>query len=130
MNQNYPQGLTKGVCNTLYREAVMYVELCSLLATVHCQQPFYTGRLADEFSDTEFNIELYPNPTNKEFTLFTDNAEIIEFKIMDITGREIISNSFQTNTNISVVGWPSGIYLVYLKSENSGLVTTLKVMVE
>ncbi|MFN3940475.1 MAG: T9SS type A sorting domain-containing protein [Chitinophagales bacterium] len=130
VNQNYPQGLSKGVCNALYKEAVMYVELCSLIATVHCQSPFYTERLAEEYSNSEFEIELYPNPTNTTFNLFTSATGIITFSVFDIAGSEIITNNFESQTQISVLGWPSGIYLVYLKNETTGLSTAVKLVVE
>ncbi|MFN3940614.1 MAG: T9SS type A sorting domain-containing protein, partial [Chitinophagales bacterium] len=130
VNQNYPQGLSKGVCNALYKEAVMYVELCSLLATVHCQPPFYTERLADEYSEAEFEVTLYPNPANTTITLFTEASGMITYSVFDITGNKIASNIFQTQTDIAVTGWSSGIYLIYLKNETTGLTTTVKLMVE
>lgn len=130
VNQNYPQGLSKGVCNALYKEAVMYVELCSLLATVHCQPPFYTERLADEYSGAEFDVALYPNPANTLFTIVTNTSGIIAYNVYDMQGSKVAAGNFQTQTDIAVTGWPSGIYLVYLRNETNGNSNNVKLAVE
>lgn len=130
VNQNYPQGLSKGVCNTLYKEAVMYVELCSLLATVHCQPPFYTERLADEYSGAEFDVALYPNPANTLFTIVTNTSGIIAYNVYDMQGSKVVAGNFQTQTDIAVTGWPSGIYLIYLRNETNGNSNNVKLAVE
>ena len=84
----------------------------------------------DEDIEKEFNI--YPNPTNGEFTIEgTENA--ISVEVVDIQGRLVKENllnvSGQNKLNLNLNEVPSGMYLVKIKT-NDGRLLINKLMKE
>jgi hypothetical protein len=77
-------------------------------------------------------FKVYPNPTNNNFTVETEN-EIGEaaLTIYDMYGRQCHFTSVELNTNtlsVSTSGYPDGIYFVQLKQEN-GQVSNRKLVI-
>lgn len=69
--------------------------------------------------NTNSTINLYPNPNNGTFTLQSTNNLLIQFEIMDITGRVILSGkSEEKTTMISISHLSSGVYYLSVNSQN------------
>jgi bacillolysin len=60
---------------------------------------------------------LYPNPTNSDVTIRSE-SDIKSVSVVDITGKLMtyVSNIAQTQTTISLVGLPTGIYLFQIET--------------
>ena len=80
---------------------------------------------------TENNgLNIYPNPTNSNFTIASDNSTIKSITIYDIVGREIVYESLnKKSTLISLAGYSSGLYFIKVVNEN-GEVFTKKIVKE
>lgn len=67
----------------------------------------------------EYSIELFPNPNNGIFTVLIPK-ENYEINIHNISGEIIYKTAIQNTEqfNIDIQGFPSGIYILNLKSDN------------
>ncbi len=92
----------------------------------------YTGI---EVQDDESALALYPNPTNSKINIqFTDGSisnsnklKVINYAILtNLNGRELLSQSFMTQTIFDISMLPPGLYL--LKCQNNESVWTRKVV--
>lgn len=64
---------------------------------------------------SKINIDLYPNPTQSQLNIKTD-ANLNSFRIMDINGKVIISESYSENP-IHVAQLSQGVYFIQLNAE-------------
>ena len=77
--------------------------------------------------DEKFDLfEIYPNPTNKEFTIKT--TETIAYSIFDLNGKQVLSGLYQGTGFVDVSTLKSGVYLLELKHESH--LQRLKLIVE
>lgn len=69
--------------------------------------------------ENAWNVSVYPNPTEDKVIISSENyLDRIIFK--DLNGKEILSVSPQgTQAEIAIASFPSGIYLMELKSNNA-----------
>ncbi|MBT3382418.1 MAG: T9SS type A sorting domain-containing protein [Prolixibacteraceae bacterium] len=75
-------------------------------------------------------VKLYPNPVkNQKVTIETINQELIEIRLTNIAGKEILLKTFDFGVNkhlIRLENIPNGIYLIQVKtSENKTVVKKL-----
>ncbi len=83
-----------------------------------------SGFRAGEIKALEKNpkAELFPNPVNNLLTIRTGEvSRIIEMKIFDMKGKEVVGNNDVSQTGDIVISTESlnpGVYIVKLKSEN------------
>ncbi len=61
-------------------------------------------------------VFVYPNPTSEVFYVQTDES-VCTVAVVNMVGQIVYQNSVYQNEAISVQGWPSGIYLVTLSSD-------------
>ncbi|HNQ68163.1 MAG TPA: PKD domain-containing protein [Bacteroidales bacterium] len=129
--------------NRSYPSAVntMYVEANSVWSTATAKFGIKTSSAIkpvtcivdiDEFKITN-DIDIYPNPASDYIYIQTGKLETgkdIEVKLIDITGREIISEEYQVGYNdirINVNNLPQGLYLVTLRTDNNRI--TQRIMI-
>lgn len=75
----------------------------------------------EDITDTNFNINIYPNPTSSILTINTNNSIDIEnLKLYNIQGRLI--KTYQNTNTIDVSALQSGLYLLNIRS-NIGSIT-------
>ena len=69
-------------------------------------------------------VKIYPNPVNHSFKIINNTAEpIIQFKILSLTGKTILSGNIENTRNeINVNDLKTGIYFVYLKTKNNFII--------
>lgn len=71
------------------------------------------------------NIQVFPNPTNSSFTLSfpASTSNIFSAEILNELGTKLITRSIDSNIEktleFNISNFPSGIYILILKSENS-----------
>lgn len=65
------------------------------------------------------NIKLYPNPT-REYVTFQSDAAINHIKVFDLFGKTVFEENTENQQTIkfNVAHYPSGLYLVEVRSEN------------
>ena len=73
-----------------------------------------------------FNLSIYPNPGNGIFNLDMDLAanDNVQLKVFDVTGKllsvqEFLNQSYSLNTKIDLSDHASGMYQLYIKTENA-----------
>ena len=73
------------------------------------------------------DVYLYPNPASDFFTLeLEDGHSFVELRITDFKGRLIHlmeANEIQESNIFNLEGWPSGLYLIALKSDQGAMMT-------
>lgn len=75
-----------------------------------------------DFLNSEFVI--YPNPVKDQLTLsLKNNDEIISYQIIDLMGKEVISNAKMENKTIQVSELTNGIYFIKIKTINGEMVS-------
>lgn len=73
-------------------------------------------------SENRFNeIKIYPNPVQNEINIEVEDYHIADIKIIDVMGKVIINQSFNTN-KIDVFDLAKGVYFLRIKTKNSELV--------
>jgi hypothetical protein len=79
----------------------------------------------------ESNLEVYPNPANKQLTItFTDRENEISVKMINALGQEIYKNNFNGVLEIEVSAFPKGVYLIHLEEKSGGTKTVKKVLLQ
>ncbi|MBN2892728.1 MAG: T9SS type A sorting domain-containing protein [Bacteroidales bacterium] len=67
-------------------------------------------------------IQIFPNPTNGQFIIYSDELTINWVKIIDLTGKMIYSSSYNHTTKsihqIDLSNFESGIYILSITTEN------------
>jgi hypothetical protein len=80
----------------------------------------------NDFENFNSNILVYPNPTNNFITIKNgeNSSEYFKYKIIDLTGRNIISGKSKFNEQINVEILTKGNYIVQLETEYGKKSTT------
>lgn len=91
---------------------------------------YYEGILDCELytiieSHTEYSLKLFPNPTSNILNLEWNMPDVYEINIFDSMGKlvELIPRPFGATLRIDVSDYPSGIYLLSIKSKESPSIT-------
>lgn len=98
----------------------------------------YNGNLACDYDNTGINetskenewIEVFPNPTNNQFTIQTKTAEKLNAQLFDVTGKEVSDKiSFINSSIINTQEISNGIYFLKITNSNYGLMQTQKIVI-
>jgi len=63
-------------------------------------------------------VKIYPNPTNEQVTITTEQQNNCDLIITDVVGKIIYKTRLNDLIQIQVSGWPPGIYYVQAISES------------
>jgi hypothetical protein len=77
---------------------------------------------------SNLSANIYPNPASDVVKLRCSSASAVNFGICDLTGRLVMSGTFEKETAISTNGLQSGVYFVSIKS--SGKEITKKLIID
>jgi len=83
----------------------------------------YARSNVSTLSDNEFDInafKLYPNPVKDSLHFEANNHPILDFKIIDFTGK-VVYNDLPNSNKINLEWLPTGAYLVQIKTENGSI---------
>ncbi|WP_417430928.1 T9SS type A sorting domain-containing protein [Halpernia sp.] len=64
------------------------------------------------------NLSIYPNPTTDILFVRTVNEKIENISIFDMSGKMILTDSSNSKTRVNVRAFPSGAYLILIKTSN------------
>jgi endoglucanase len=64
-------------------------------------------------SGEPFTVQLFPNPSPGEITLFCPSAGRLEYSLTEISGRLLCAGSFEERTRLDLSGYRDGIYLLH-----------------
>lgn len=68
--------------------------------------------------NNEFDLIIYPNPTDGTVTIYSELTEVLYFIVVDLFGNEVFSkNKFTHSANIDLTGLSPGIYLIRIENE-------------
>ncbi len=73
-------------------------------------------------------ISVWPNPANNCVFLYSAAGSATTFRIIDITGKQLIAGNFNTSLRIDISDFKKGVYFISVSSEN--LVFYRKLIVE
>lgn len=86
-----------------------------------------TGSNASEYTTSKADIRVFPNPATFYFEI-TPNNLIDEIDIINIVGGKIRSFKYEHGQRYSISNLPSGIYLVSLVNEKTGVIKTVRLV--
>jgi hypothetical protein len=69
-----------------------------------------------------FKVEIFPNPVQKDLYIKCNTASIINYNIINVTGREIVKGFTNSNTSINIEHLPSGVYFIGIEDKGQVLV--------
>jgi len=121
-------------CGTTY--VVRVRARCPFGFTDWSEAQFTTLPCGKEGADlTSNNISIYPNPNNGAFSVNFDSqdAQEVNFKLLDLTGRSIVERTYQATSGKNEVqfelnGYASGVYMLHIVL--NGETKVIKVVVE
>jgi hypothetical protein len=95
------------------------------------QKEFYVKVIeGNDIKEVNTNkINLYPNPSNNQFTLNNGQELIKEVALYDVMGRKVqhlTVNAFSTTVNVSDL--PNGIYVVKINTASKVIVRKVQIM--
>jgi hypothetical protein len=75
----------------------------------------YSGISSRQANDL---FTIYPNPARDELFINYSNIDHLLFKIVDITGKEMMNGKLSNTKSVDISGIPAGVYFVLLESED------------
>mgnify|MGYP000487901483 CR=1 FL=1 len=75
--------------------------------------PIVTG-IRTDFVESE--VAVYPNPVQTEIQIVADTEGEVSYRILSLTGKEMISGTFIKKTSVNVQNIPVGVYFVTIIS--------------
>jgi len=104
--------------NTTYNVTGTDVNGCSGNATTRLTVSKCTG--LEKIGSEITGLNVFPNPTNGEFTVELNNGLNKTIEVSDLTGRVIVSSQTQdTKTVVNLNNFANGVYYVKIQSNNS-----------
>lgn len=65
------------------------------------------------------SLKLYPNPASNTLNFSSDEFEIIDYKLQDLSGKEIQTGTLTKNQTLDVTNYFNGVYLLHFYNEGS-----------
>ena len=128
----YDAGLTMGTVADF--NGYVFEDITDASATTFGATQLYFWKLDPSASalktTNDVEIKIYPNPVTNTLYVSTDATKNTEVQVIDITGKTVITKSFDNPNLMSVdmSGLSEGIY--YVKISNQDFTTTQKVTVQ
>jgi hypothetical protein len=76
----------------------------------------------NELNSAADKVSVYPNPAKDHLTIATYSATNQRLEIYDITGQKIYTSDMLAYKSIDISGFPAGMYILQLKTDNETLV--------
>lgn len=124
-------GLPDGICKQIHQSSIMLKELSDILATVHCQYPFW---IDDREAVIEGNYStkflIFPNPAQTIITLGSLDGLEADYQILSLNGVEVSHGKLTGSVTIDISNFSKGVYLVMFRDENSNIMETQKIILQ
>lgn len=66
-------------------------------------------------------VSVYPNPTDGNFHIEYNKLYNVDYRLTDLSGKEINKGQFSQQTTLSLSGHSKGIYFLYLQHDNENV---------
>lgn len=76
-----------------------------------------------EENESNFEFNIYPNPTFGQFTISTESKTEYTFEMTDFLGRIIKSGYVNENSKFDISSFPSGLYILLIKEDMRAIAT-------
>lgn len=111
-----------------------YVKGIDTVGTILSDQVFLSNQYLPSVNTPKFNIELYPNPIDKYFTVKLNGLQktgTIKFVLSDLFGKIVLnfSKEAQESYDLEVGDLNAGVYLLQLKNDQGILLGFKKIVV-
>lgn len=95
-------------------------DLALVVTAQNGDQAFYGDVLLGTVENVVAELVVYPIPVNDKLFIAFKNQDFINatFKIMDITGKEVMGATVDSTTDINVQGLQNGVYFVMVTIED------------
>ncbi len=128
----YDAGLTMGTVADF--NGYVFEDITDANATTYGNTQVYLWKVTPNPEElqtsADVNIRMFPNPVANTLYISTDETKNTEIQVIDVSGKTVISKSFDNpnlmSVDVSVL--TQGIYYVKISSEN--FVTTQKILVQ
>jgi bacillolysin len=73
-----------------------------------------------EVASNQAEIKIFPNPSDRSFTLEAINQTVTVLEVLDLSGKlmsAIQKNDFESKTLINTANWESGVYFIRISSD-------------
>lgn len=77
----------------------------------------------------EVLISVYPNPANQNVYITSTTPGMYRVMVMDMQGRLVLNNLFDTLKEIETPGWQQGVYIVKIENEQGGVISVSKLVI-
>ncbi len=82
---------------------------------------------ANEVFDEQYQLKVFPNPTDGRLTIETDYTGFTGFAITDVLGRHITDGKFKY-APMDISWLPAGTFFLSLSSEDNQLLKNIKII--
>ncbi len=83
---------------------------------------------ASELDANSVMVFVGPNPTSDALNIYMNNNDKASVEIIDITGKLMLTQSFETHTEFDISKFANGIYTVTIKNKSGDVIKTTKVV--
>lgn len=131
VESEYSNGLPDGVCKHLYISAITLKEISDILATVHCQYPFWINDREADFDinyGTQFLI--FPNPAQTIITFGSLNGINANYTLYSLTGEMMAEGSMSGSVTLNISDYPKGVYFAVFSNVDGNVLETQKVILQ
>lgn len=73
-------------------------------------------------------LTVYPNPVSDQMQIVTDATETLSYKVISITGVDVLSGKFNENVSINFSDLSEGMYMLKVTNSNGELLKTEKLI--
>jgi hypothetical protein len=110
------------------KKTLLLIIFSSFISAVFAGYPGYPGFQStnDPGDSSQYELRIYPNPTETgRVTLEMNTGEISEIRLINITGKEVVSRKMEFGTPkylLTLENIPNGIYFVRVKNTENKVV--------
>jgi hypothetical protein len=75
-----------------------------------------SGTLVVNAAALESRISIYPNPTNDQFYIETNNTIMLTVDLYDVNGKQVLKDNYRNKSNIDLTTLREGIYILSIRT--------------
>lgn len=100
-----------------------YGDSLNVITVGHFQFTIEGSTSTENFDKSQ--VKIFPNPTTDYFTI-TENSYVESIQIFNIVGKQMAATNFQNGDAINISGFPNGLYLVRMLTDDGDVLKTTR----